>query len=182
MPTTINGWPVLTPGSKLLRTAQVPGGINRRLTGRREALPLFLAFCYDYDDWIAPVDKGITDEGIYAYRESRVPGAGWSCHAGAVAIDINWSAEGSQNSKRGRDFFAQPDIAKSVDWLKELYDLEWGGDWDNYLDYMHWQLPHGSTVASVQARIRHLGIRPDGVRTRDHLGTKLATPRGLIAA
>lgn len=181
MPTAINGWPVLTSGSKLLRTAQVPGGIDRRLTGRREALPLFLAFCFDYDDWIAPVDKGITDEGIYAYRESRVPGAGWSCHSAGVAIDINWSKEGAQGSANGKKFFAQPDIAKKVDWLKELYGLEWGGDWDNYLDFMHWQLPKGSNVLSVQRRIQRLGITPAGVRYKDAKGKRLAEPRGLAA-
>ncbi len=181
MPLTTNGWPVLTPGSKLLRTAQCPGGIDRRLTGRREVLPLFLSFVYDYNDWIAPVDVGITDEGIYAYRESRVPGAGWSAHSGGVAIDINWSKEGSQNSKRGRDFFGQRTIAKKVDHLKELYDLEWGGDWDNYLDFMHWQNPRGSTVLSVQKRIKFLGITEAGVRYKGIDGKRLATPRGLAA-
>jgi len=175
---SINGWPVLLPGSRLLRTMPCTGDINRRLTGRVEAMPLFLSFVYDYDDWIAPVDKGITDEGIYSYRQSRVPGAGWSCHSSGTAIDINWSAEGSQNSKRGKDFFAQREVAKTVDHLKELYGFEWGGDWDNYLDYMHWQLPRGSSVRSVQERIRFLGITPSGVRTRDIHGKKLAQPRG----
>jgi len=181
MPLTTNRWPVLTPGSKLLRTAPCPGGIDRRLTGRREALPLFLAFTYDYNDWIATVDKGITDEGIYAYRESRVPGAGWSAHSGGVALDINWSKEGAQNSANGKKFFAVPEHAKSVDWLKELYGFEWGGDWDNYLDYMHWQLPTGSNVAWVEARIRKLGITPAGVRYKDAKGKRLAEPRGLAA-
>lgn len=175
MPNSINGWPVLEPGSKHLATGKVPNA-DRRLTTRREALPLFLALAADYHRWVKPIDVGTWDEGGYNYRKSRV-NSSWSNHSSGTAIDINWSKEGSQ-SLRNKRFWAWPKHKLAIRRLKALYPiLNWGGDWsDRYYDPMHWELKKGTTVADVDRLIAKLGITNAGVRTRTKTGRKLRKP------
>lgn len=175
MPNSINGWPVLDPGSDKLATGKVPNA-NRRLTTRREALPLFLALAADYHRWVTPIDVGTVDDGGYSYRKSRI-NASWSNHSSGTAIDINWSREGSR-SLSNRQFWAQLKNLLAVRRLKATYPiLNWGGDWsDRYYDPMHWELKKATTVGDVNHLIAKLDITTDGVRTRTRTGRKLRKP------
>jgi len=176
MSTSLNGWPVLQPGSKQLATGLVPG-TTRKLTMRREVLPLFLALAHDYDDWIAPIDIGPIDDAGYAYRYART-GAGWSNHSSGTAADLNWSKEGAQRATN-RTFWGRPKIAQSIDQIKAVYHVvDWGGDWSTqYWDPMHWEIRRNVTLAEVAARIKYLGITSKGVRHKDLNGHELATAR-----
>ncbi len=175
-PKSLNGWPVLKPGSPLLKTGTVPG-TTCRITAHKDVLPLFLALGYDYDDSLRRIDAGRVDDGCYAYRMARAADD-WSNHSSATAVDWNWSKEGAQGSKMGRAFFAVPENKADIKWLKQLYPiLNWGGDW-KAKDYMHWELAPGTTLAEVKALIKHLGIDAKGVRHNDIHGRPLKVPRG----
>lgn len=175
MPKSLNGWPVLVPGSKLLCTKQIPT-VDRRLTMRCSVIPIFLSLANDYDDWVQSLDTGAVDDGAYNYREARAAEA-WSNHASGTAVDFNWSKEGAQNSKAGEKFFAQPENVRMIKWLKHVYPiLVCGGDW-RAKDYMHWELAPGTTQADVDALIKKLGIDAKGIRHNGPDGKKLAKPR-----
>jgi len=175
MAKSLNGWPVLTPGSKLLRTATVPG-TTRRITMRADILPLFLALAHDYDEWLRAIDKGAVDDGGYAYRAARAA-SDFSNHASGTALDINWSKEGAQGSNAGKVFFSDPANRKDVERIKDVYAVvDHGGDW-RAKDYMHWEISPGVKLAAVLARIKFLGIDRNGVRHNDYKGARLAVPR-----
>lgn len=175
MAKSLNGWPVLVPSSTLLSRKRIPG-TKRDITMRRSVLPLFLALGNDYHDWIKTVDTGAFDDAGYAYRQARAAND-YSNHASGTALDINWSQEGAQGSSWGKKFFDDPDHAKTVDWLKELYQIvDWGGDW-RANDYMHWELKPGTTQADVDRVIKHLGIDAKGIRHNGADGKPLKVAR-----
>lgn len=174
MPNSLNGWTVLKPGSTLLDNKRIPS-VNRTLTMRGSVLPLFLALAYDYHYWVADLDNGATDEGAYAYRQARAANA-WSNHASGTAMDLDWSREGAQNSALGKAYFARPDVKKAIATLKVIYGdvIDWGGDWRTFKDYMHWEIKPGTSQSEVTKLIQHLGIRSNGVRTRNAMGEPIA--------
>jgi len=175
MPSSLNGWPVLKPGSTLLKTGTVPG-TKIRLTCHKVVLPLMLAVAYDYADWIRPLRAACT--GGYNYRMAT-SGAGWSCHSSGTAIDINWSYEGAQRASN-RPFWRTVTNHKAVEQIKEIYDvLEWGGDWGpSYWDPMHWQISQHANDIVVANKIKFLGIDANGVRHNNWAGKPLPVPRG----
>jgi len=176
-PTSLNGWPVLAPGSKLLATKAIPG-VNRRLTMRRDVLPLFLALAHDYDDWVRSIDTGARiDEGGYSYREARAADD-WSNHASGTAMDLNWSEEGALNGAWGKAFFAKPANQADIQQILKVYKVVfWGGAWNRLKDYMHWEIMPSVSLAQVKARITFLGIDANGVRHNDWRGKPLKVPR-----
>lgn len=177
MPSSLNGWPVLPPGSPELATRRIPG-TDRRITMRGTVLPLFLALAHDYDDWVRSIDSGArVDEGGYAYRAAR-NADDFSNHASGTALDLNWSEEGALNSAWGRRFFAEPEHAAAVAHILKVYRVVfWGGAWNKLKDYMHWEVEPGTKLADVRAVIRLLGIDANGVRHNDAHGRPLAMPR-----
>jgi hypothetical protein len=176
MPNSLNGFPVLKAGSGQLVTKAIPGVKGRRLTMRKDVIPLFLALAHDYHYWISALNVGPVDEGGYAYRQARA-GGGWSNHSSGTAADLNWSMEGSQASTMGRTFFAQPEVSKAIRTIDAIYGdvIDWGGRW-RAEDFMHWEIAPGASLAEVKALITHLGINANGVRTRNAMGEPI-TPR-----
>jgi hypothetical protein len=174
MPNSINGWTVLDSppwNDSRLDTRPVPGVPTRRLKLRAEVLPLFLALAKDYHDTIAPIDEGELDDWSYSYRDARFS-TSWSDHASGTAIDLNASKEGWLGMGNYA-YWANPAKHKAAQAILARYKVVmWGGSTDfggSYrngptVDWMHWAIKPGVTVAQVQAVIRELNITPDGVR------------------
>lgn len=174
MPTSINGWEVLDnpPWSDpRLETKPVPGVPSRKLKLRREVLPLFLALAKDYHDTIEPIDQGDLDDWSYSYRDARYSSS-WSDHASGTAIDLNASKEGWLGMNN-YSWWANPSRYKAAQAIKARYEVvmwggskDFGGDYYNgsTVDWMHWAIKPGVTVAQVQDVIRKLGIDENGVR------------------
>ena len=166
MARSIDGWAVLGTHSADLATGTVPG-TSIRLTMHRAVLPLFLALAADYHRTVAPLRAG--ECGAYAYRESRLSSA-WSDHSSGTAVDLNWNHEGAQGPTGGMATMAPSQIAACAA-LKAKYGVViWGGDKARGGDYanpvnfdpMHFAIRPGVTSAQVAAKIKALGIRPDG--------------------
>jgi hypothetical protein len=87
--------------------------------------------------------------------------------------------EGAQNSSMGKAFFARPASRKAIALMKLIYGdvVDWGGDWRTFKDYMHWEIQPGASQADVAAAIKHLGIRANGIRTRNALGEPISLTR-----
>ena len=168
MPTSINGWPVLTPTDPKLVSRLVPG-TTRKIRMRAEVIPLFLAFAAEYHKTIAPIDQGPVDDWGYAYRIARASSS-WSDHSSGTALDLNASHEGAQGSANFSWWKALNRYIKVAALRRKYGVIQWGGsdqlggeyhqpqNWD----WMHWMIKPGTTVAQVQAQIKKLGIRPDG--------------------
>jgi len=177
MATSLNGWPVLVPTSKLLRTDTVPL-TTRKIRMRKDILPLFLALAFDYHDWIRPIDKGSFDDAGYVYRKSRAINL-WSNHASGTALDINWAKEGAQVAANRR-FWAKPENIAAIKRIKRVYKvITWGGDWSpKYWDPMHFEITRGVSRKEVLERIEYLDIRYHGVRFNGQSGKPMRKPRG----
>lgn len=160
---SINGWPVLRPGDRRLKTGVIPG-TRIRLTLRDVALPLFQALAADYNEMIEPLSLGKNDDGGYAYRTSR-ESERWSNHASGTAVDLNWSGHGSRNLAN-RKWWDLRRNRTATDILKKRYAIvNWGGDWsDRYYDPMHWELKAGTNAASVRGILMKLHIDEHGIR------------------
>ena len=174
MPNSINGWEVLDnpPWSDpRLDTKPIPGVPSRKLKLRQEVLPLFLALAKDYHDTIEPIDQGELDDWSYSYRDARYSSS-WSDHASGTAIDLNASKEGWLGMNN-YSFWANPSRHRAAQAIKNRYEVvmwggskDFGGDYYNgsTVDWMHWAIKPGVTVAQVQDVIRKLGIDENGVR------------------
>jgi hypothetical protein len=174
MPNSINGWPVLDnpPWSDpRLTKMPVPGVPKRTLTLRTEVLPLFLALAKDYHDTIAPIDEGELDDWSYSYREARAANA-WSDHASGTAIDLNAGKEGWLGMGN-YSWWKNPAKHKAAQDIKKRYEVvmwggskDFGGDYYNgsTVDWMHWAIKPGVSLAQVQAVIKKLGIDANGNR------------------
>ena len=191
MPNSINGWPVLDnpPWSDpRLAKKPIPGVPNRTLTLRAEVLPLFLALAKDYHDTIAPVDEGALDDWSYGYRAARAASA-WSDHASGTAIDLNASKEGWLGMSN-YSWWANPARHQTAQAIKKRYEVvmwggskDFGGDYFNgsTVDWMHWAIKPGVSVAQVQDVIKRLGIDANGNRPQqnDALDNLLAKKKAV---
>ena len=172
---SLNGWPVIQSSTNtLLRTGSVPG-TNRRLTTRKEALPLFLAIAADWHRWIHPIDEGPVDTGGYANRDARAVPGRKSNHASGTAIDIDWSGVGAPTA-RNRIFWRSKE-AQMKRMLKIYSIIKWGGDWSEaYWDPMHIELAPGTNLGNVAFITQKLGISHDGERSKNRFGLPIGTP------
>ena len=172
---SLNGWPVIQgSGDPRLRTGWVPGA-DRRLTTRKEALPLFLAVAADWHRWIHTIDDGAVDTGGYANRDARAVPGRKSNHASGTAIDIDWSGVGAPVAKNRVFWKTKESQMRRI--LKIYSILNWGGDWSPaYWDPMHIELRPGSNVGNVHFIIDKLGIGQDGVRSKNRFGLPARLP------
>jgi len=153
MANSLNGWPVLPPGDRRLKTLTVPG-TDVRLTVRDVCAPVFSALASDYNRLIEPLELGNYDDAGYTYRQARAADA-WSNHASATAIDINWTGHGAQRTVN-RKFWQLTKPRTAVALLQKRYNiLTWGGTWSTkYWDPMHWEIRRGVTPAMVEAFVK----------------------------
>ena len=184
MPTSINGWPVLEPTSTQLVSMTVPG-TTRRIRMRADVIPLFLALASEYSHSIDAIDQGTLDDWGYAYRQSRMSSA-WSDHSSGTALDLNASTEGRQGTGPLAWWKSAQHYVLATR-LKAKYGVViWGGSkalggdyqYEKNWDWMHWAIRPGTTLAQVQAKIKELGIQPDGttIPTGGGQGTGVIPP------
>ena len=191
MPNSINGWTVLDSppwSDPRLEKKPVPGVPKRSLTLRKEVLPLFLALAKDYHDTIAPIDEGDLDDWSYSYRPAR-QSSSWSDHASGTAIDLNASKEGWLGMSN-YSWWANPSKHRAAQAIKKRYEVvmwggskDFGGDYFNgsTVDWMHWAIKPGVTLAQVEAVIKKLGIDSNGNRPHqnDSIDALIAKKKAL---
>lgn len=161
MTTTIHGWPVIkTYSDPMLRNFKVPG-TKRSLKLRKDVGPYLIAFASEYHKLIAPIDTGTYDD--WAYHPPRKGNASnkISDHSGGVAIDLNATQEGSQ-SKSNVWWVKHPLKAARMRVLLRKYRLlEWGGNYKNFYDPMHFTFLKND-VPAIKAEMKRLKITPSG--------------------
>lgn len=170
---TVNGWPVLAPGSSYLHTWVLPG-TGRRITMRHGSAGLVLAhLALRFNDLIERLDLPGTDpvdEGGHSYRQIT-GGTSWSQHATGTAVDLNWTRH--PYGVPAAHTFTARQCADLRRWLGSAYRidkvrvLEWGGDWPS----------HPGSTAHPDAM--HFQLRRVGMHTTEQLARRLMrTDRG----
>lgn len=168
MTDTVEGWPVLPPGSPLLHTWTLPG-IPRRLTLRNGSAGFLLAYvAHWYNERIerlAQPGEAAVDDGGYSYRPIT-GGTSWSKHATGCAMDLNWHRHPYDTPTDHS--FTREQIGRCHNRLHDRYSvqgrpvIEWGGDWPSHpgstakTDSMHWQLHNAARLVDAEALARRL--------------------------
>jgi hypothetical protein len=163
---TVNGWPVLEPGSDRLHTWTIPG-TQRRITMRDGSAGFLLAHvALRFNDRVERLalpgeSNAGPDDGGYSHRPIT-GGSSWSQHATGTAMDLNWRRH--PYGVPTRHTFTADQINTIHRWLRESYVtragrvIEWGGDWPSHPgstakpDAMHFQLSAGLDAAEHLAR------------------------------
>lgn len=172
---SIHGWPVIeNPSDKRLRLFQIPGVSRRSMRLRADIGAYLVAFVSEYHETIAPIDLGTFDDWSWSPLRPGRASSAISDHCAGVAVDLNATKEGAQNRAINGKWWKQPVTAAKLARLRRVYKLlEWGGDYKNFYDPMHWTFKQGVTEADVLAEMRRLGITPNGVRTLSWRGKLL---------
>jgi len=161
MSKTIKGWDVIpTMSDKRMRLFMVPG-TKRHLRLRKDVGGYLVAFAAEYHRVIRPIDVGTFDDWAWTAPRKGRASSSVSDHCGGVAIDVNASQEGSQ-SKSNVWWKRHPVKALRMKRLLNQYKLlEWGGNYRNFYDPMHFVIKTPS-VALVKREMKRLGITPTG--------------------
>lgn len=180
MPTSINGWPVLSSETTgplpRLRRWVIPTPelvAERHLYLRDGAAGFLLAHlaCWFHDE-VERLDTGVWDEWGYAYRPVRGQSSGFSNHASGTAMDLN-ATRHPLGVPTLRTF--TPSQQRAIHDRLAMYGgrIDWGGDWRRP-DGMHFELAPGTQLDGVEHRARELTDSPRGTRV-------LAANRGALA-
>lgn len=161
MAKTIKGWDVIPKmNDPRLKLFTVPG-TKRKLRLRKDVGGYLIAFAAEYNRVIAPIDKGTFDDWSWTAPRTGRASSKISDHCGGVAIDLNATKEGSQ-SKSNVWWVNHPVKALRMKRLLRQYNLlEWGGNYKNFYDPMHFCI-HTPNVATVKREMLRLGITPAG--------------------
>lgn len=162
MALTIHKWEVIPErGDKRLKLFPI-AGTDRKLILRKDVGPYLAAFTAEYHKRIAPIDVGTFDDWSWCPVRAGRASSQVSDHCGGVAIDLNATKEGSQGSGSLK-FWQNPKKAMQLKALrKQFHLLEWGGDYKNFRDPMHWTFNHGVKEAAILAEMKRLGIDANG--------------------
>lgn len=180
---SINGWPVIEAwSSPALKSGDIPGVKDRRLTMDADVLPLFLNFCKWYNRNIYKINKRGEKLDDWSYSTPRMGNAApnsYSDHSSGTAIDLNATTVGAQGPARRKWWTKRSKRVRSLGRvrhkmiqkkLKHYQVLMWGGASDlggSYTkpenwDWMHFAIKPGVSREQVRKRIKELGIGPDG--------------------
>jgi len=161
MSKTIKGWDVIpTMSDKRLKLFMVPG-TKRHMRLRKDVGGYLVAFIAEYNRVIERIDVGTYDDWAWtAPRKGRASSA-ISDHCGGVAVDLNATKEGSQ-SKSNTYWRTHPIKALRMKRLLNQYKLlEWGGNYKNFYDPMHFVIKTPN-VALVKREMKRLGLTATG--------------------
>ena len=161
MAKTIKGWDVIPNMSdQRLKLFTVPG-TTRKMRLRKDVGPYLIAFSAEYNRVIRRIDVGTFDDWAWTAPRKGNASSKISDHCGGVAIDLNATKEGSQ-SKSNVWWAKHPVKAARMRGLLRKYKLlEWGGNYKNFYDPMHFVIKTPN-VALVKKEMKRLGITSTG--------------------
>lgn len=158
MKKTISGHPALRNIDPRLAKRYVPGRPVWFRT-HRAYLPLFLRLGVLLDQVERLLVK---DTWSHAFRETRITSGKISDHAG-YAIDA-WSSRIGAQGRR-----PTPELRTAVHKILDTFTTEdgrrvfqWGGDYRNVPDAMHFNIAPGISTKDAAAVIKRLGLKSDG--------------------
>lgn len=147
-----NGWPGLTPASKLLHSWTIPTRAGDRVLRMRHGSAGFLLahLALTFSDEVEPIATGQLDDWGYAYREIRDDND-LSNHASGTAMDLN-----ALRHSLGKDDTFSDEDEVFIHRLLHRYRgcVRWGGDYRGRVDEMHFEIVE--PLEKCEARARQL--------------------------
>jgi peptidoglycan hydrolase-like protein with peptidoglycan-binding domain len=180
---SVLGFSVLSYGSPLLGTYQIPG-TSVKLSMRKEIAPLLVAYARDFNNEVEPLHAG----WCWGFNPKHIEGSSvWSNHAWGGALDLN-----APNHPMGKTNTFSSAKQKAIDKLLARYSykgtrlLRSGKDYKTRRDDMHIEinvtravalaavaamtykagsrtLIKGMSGADVQVMQKKIGIKVDGL-------------------
>lgn len=158
-----NGWPILPKteagkGSGRLASDKIPG-INALIESEKTVLLLYYNLFYDLHKTVEPLKT----TSCFNYRKIRgyenVPNR-WSTHASGTAIDFNPGKHplGVANTFR-------PEQRLQIRKLIKKYGMQWGGNWKDRPDDMHFEIAVSPAVASQIIQSLNLEKRAQDIKS-----------------
>ena len=152
---TENGWPAC--GSNQLDRQPIPGTEIIIPLQQGQPAAIMKAFAADYHLFIESLynASGGTDEGGWTPTNSVAT----SNHLGGTAMDLNWN----DHPFHVRGTFSR-DQQTTIRELLAYYEdnIYWGGDWQDPIDEMHWQMGYDTYKSPDTADFINRKIRSDG--------------------
>lgn len=147
-----NGWPGLTPASKLLHSWTIPTHSGDRALRLRHGSAGFLLshLALTLSDEVEPIATGQLDDWGHAYRPVR-NSDDLSNHASGTAMDLN-----ALRHPLGKDDTFTNEQEAIIHRLLRRYRgcIRWGGDYSGRVDEMHFELVE--PLEKCEARAREL--------------------------
>jgi len=170
-----NGWEPAWVGEDRLEWVTIPGCDPPVKLQIQKGLPLQIlrAFVADYNAYVEPVRDA--DCACYTPTNS----VSTSNHLNGTAVDIRWDSH---------PFHVKGTFGAKLPALRDLLNfykgvIFWGGDWQNPIDEMHFNLDYNSYNNPATAEFVRTKIRPDGFSTyRRDKTDKPSVPAAVLAS
>jgi hypothetical protein len=163
MSSSVNGWPVLSPGSPKLHRWVLPG-TQRAFTLRNGSVGFLLMHnALFIHEKVERLDLGTWDE--WGHNVRPISGTSvYSNHSSGSATDLNSSRHPYKVAIEKT--FTKKQISAIRNRLR-LYRgvLTWGGNWSpKWVDGMHWEISDGKTMRDAERMAKLLMYTPRGRR------------------
>ena len=151
-----NGWEPAWVGQDRLVWLKVPGTKVSLQLNNSESSKVMLAFAADYNSYVEPLRD--PDSACYTPTNS----VSTSNHLNGTAMDLNWDS----HPFHVKNTF-NPEQQKTIRDLLNFYEgtMYWGGDWNDPIDEMHWQMGYNSFNNPKTNDFIQRKIRADGFST-----------------
>jgi len=151
METSYNGWSASKDQAEIgIKSYPVPG-TTIKLRCAEKVAPLLVGFAAEFHTLIEPIDTGGLDDWGYCYRMVRGEATKLSNHSSGTAIDLN-----ATQHALGKVGTFEAGKVPMIRALAKKYGLNWGGDYKNRKDEMHFEV--SLTPEKVTALITKLGL------------------------
>lgn len=143
MLTSYNGWLASKDQSEIgIKSYPVPG-TTIKIRCAEKVAPLLVGFAEEFNRLIEPIDAGGLDDWGYCFRMVRGTTDKLSNHSSGTAIDLNSTRHAL--GKAGTFELAKVPMIRA---LAKKYGLFWGGDYQNRVDEMHFEISVSPTKAA----------------------------------
>lgn len=151
-----NNWEPAWVGVESLEWTKVPGTDVSIQVQKGQPLQILRAWIADHHAFIEPV----RDQDTASYTPTN--SVSTSNHLNGTAADVNWNS----HPFRVKGTFT-PQQMKTLRELLDFYEdtIYWGGDWQDPIDEMHWQLGYETYGNPHTQDFINRKIRPDGFST-----------------
>lgn len=143
MLTSYNGWLASKDQNEIgVKSYPVPG-TTIKIRCAEKVAPLLVGFAEEFNNLIEPISAGNLDDWGYCFRMVRGTTDRLSNHSSGTAIDLNSTRH--PLGKAGTFELAKVPMIRA---LAKKYGLFWGGDYQNRVDEMHFEISVSPTKAA----------------------------------
>lgn len=147
-----NGWPASKDRADIgIKSYTIPG-THSKIACAEAVAPLLIGFCTEFNKLIETIDGEALDDWGYCFRMVRGSTDKLSNHSSGTAVDLNASKH-----PLGKVGTFPAEKVPMLRALAKKYGLKWGGDYQNRVDEMHFEV--NLPPAKAAELIKKLGLK-----------------------